>query len=339
VKRRFRHAFAGTAPAFAGPFFLPAGLVFEEGEIAVDDPYKVLGVARDATQEHIKSAYRKLARSLHPDLNPNNKQAEERFKKVSAAYDLLSDPAKRARFDAGEIDAGGQERARSSYRPSSHDTSGFRFGNSADDIFAELLRRRTKGRTGDWNPFEQGDEKKGAKGADAEYSLKISFTEAVLGTTKRITLPTGKHLDVKVPPRTQDGAKLRLKGQGHAGRAGGPGGDALIEMKVEPHPLFRLEGHDILATVPITLPEAVLGGKVTVPTIDGKVALSIPPGSNSGSVLRLKGKGAPNGKSRGDQLITLSVVLPDSPDSDLEHFLKGWSVKHPYDVRAKAGLS
>ncbi|MDR3441181.1 J domain-containing protein [Telmatospirillum sp.] len=310
----------------------------------MDDPYKLLGVARDATHDQIKSAYRKLARSLHPDVNPNNKQAEERFKKISAAYDLLGDEKKRARYDAGEIDGSGTERARRSYRSYSEDpgagkfSDGFRFGNSADDIFAELLRRRSKGRSAGWNPFEQGDEKSPTKGADADYSLKISFPESVMGTTKRITLPTGKHLDVKVPAGTKDGAKLRLKGQGHPGRGASPAGDALIEMKVEAHPFFSRDGNDILATVPITLPEAVLGGKVTVPTVDGKVTLTIPPGSNSGSVLRLKGKGAPNGKTRGDQLVTLSVVLPERADSELESFLKSWSAKNPYDVRTKVGM-
>ncbi len=314
----------------------------------MDDPYKLLGVARDATRAQIKSAYHKLARSLHPDVNPDNAQAEEKFKKVSAAYDLLSDAAKRARFDAGEIDASGAERTRTrhAYRGSPGDgaaggrfSENFRFGNSADDIFAELLRRRSKGRAGAWNPFETDEEAAPAKGADAEYSLKISFSEAVMGTTKRITLPTGKNLDVKVPAGTKDGAKLRLKGQGHPGRAGAPAGDALIEMKVEPHAFFSREGNDILTTVPVTLPEAVLGGKVTVPTVDGKVTLTIPPGSNSGTVLRLKGKGAPSGKLRGDQLVTLKVVLPDPPDSELESFLKSWGSKYPYDVRTKVGMS
>jgi len=307
----------------------------------VDDPYKLLGVARDATQDQIKSAYRKLARHLHPDLNPDNKQAEEKFKKVSGAYDVLGDPAKRARFDAGEIDASGAERARHAYRGAQRGgvNEDFRFGNSADDIFAELLRRRSKGRAGSWNPFETDDSAASAKGSDAEYSLKISFPEAVMGTTKRITLPTGKNLDIKVPAGTKDGAKLRLKGQGHPGRGPAAAGDALIEMKVEPHPFFSRDGSDILVTVPVTLPEAVLGGKVTVPTVDGKVTLTIPPESNSGTVLRLKGKGAPTGKTRGDQLVTLKVVLPDHPDSELETFLKSWSGKYPYDVRTKAGMA
>lgn len=309
----------------------------------MDDPYKLLGVARDATQDQIKSAYRKLARNLHPDVNPDNKQAEEKFKKVSAAYDLLGDQAKRARFDAGEIDASGTERARHAYRGahsgahSAGFNESFRFGNSADDIFAELLRRRSKGRSGAWDPF-QTDDPTPTKGADAEYSLKVSLPEAVMGTTKRITLPTGKNLDVKVPAGTKDGAKLRLKGQGHPGRGNAPAGDALIEMNVEDHAFFSRDGTDIIVTVPITLPEAVLGGKVTVPTVDGKVTLTIPPGSNSGAVLRLKGKGAPNGKGRGDQLVKLTVVLPDQLDSELESFIKTWGEKNPYDVRTKLGM-
>lgn len=307
----------------------------------MDDPYKVLGVARDATQDEIKSAYRKLARSLHPDLNPGNKQAEEKFKKVSVAYDLLGDQAKRARFDAGEIDATGAERPRYSYRnyaeggASGKYSEGFRFGDNADDIFAELLRRRSKGRSGSWSFFDQDEGSIPVNGADAEYSLKIGFTEAAMGATKRITLPTGKHLDVKVPPGTKDAAKLRLKGQGNPGRAGGATGDALIEIKVEPHPYFTRDGDDVLLTLPVTLSEAVLGGKVTVPTIDGKVALTVPPASNSGTVLRLKGKGIPHGKARGDQLVTLRVTLPDRPDPELESFLRSWGDKHPYEVRTK----
>jgi len=306
----------------------------------VDDPYKILGVARSATQDQIKSAYRKLARTLHPDLNPGNKQAEEKFKKLSSANDLLSDPAKRARFDAGEIDATGAERARQSYRNYAEGgaggkySDGFRFGDNADDIFAELLRRRSKGRRGGGGGFFD-EEDEPLRGSDAQYSLKVTFPEAAIGATKRITLPTGKHLDVKVPAGTKDGATLRLKGQGNPGRSSGDAGDALIEIKVEAHPFFTAEGHDVLVTVPVTLPEAVLGGKVTVPTVDGKVVLSIPPGSNSGSVLRLKGRGIPHGKARGDQLVTLKVVLPDRPDTDLETFLRGWAEKHPYDVRAK----
>lgn len=301
----------------------------------MDDPYKTLGVARDASQEQIKSAYRKLARKLHPDLNPDNRQSEEKFKKVSGAYDLLGDPAKRARFDAGEIDANGTERARQSHRPGGGGEA-FHFGNNADDIFAELLRRRGKGRSKPWSFFDQ-DEPAAAKGADQQYSLKITLSEAVMGATKRITLPNGKSLDVKVPPGSKDGATLRLKGQGNK-VLGGASGDALVELKVEPHPFFTREGDDILLTLPVTLGEAVLGGKITVPTIDGKVTLNIPAGANSGTTLRLKGKGVPSGSGRGDQRVTLKVMLPDPGDSALEDFVRKWSSQHPYDVRSKLGI-
>lgn len=314
-----------------------------------DNPYEILGVSKTATQDEIKSAYRKLARALHPDVNPNDKTAEEKFKKVGAAHDLLSDPAKRAKYDAGEIDAAGQERARRTYRRSS--TSGdpgfggfsssesFRFGENADDIFEELMKRRDRGRFGGDFGFGFGGGPTPSRGADAQYALRVSFEEAALGATKRITLPTGKNLDVKVPKGSADGAILRLKGQGGAGQNGGADGDALIEIKVDPHKFFTREGHDVLITVPISLSEAILGGKVTVPTISGKVALNIPAWSSSGAVLRLKKKGIPGaGEHAGDQLVTLKIVLPETPDDDLEKLIKKWAEKNPQDPRTKIGL-
>lgn len=316
--------------------------------MSLEDPYKVLGVARDATAEQIKSAYRKLARGLHPDLNPNDKQAEDRFKKVGAAYDLLGDPKKKARFDAGEIDASGSERGRARARGGAGAGGGFGgfgfgggssggFTESAQDIFEELLRRRDKGRAkSGWSPFE--DAAPAADGADAQFSLKITFAEAALGATKRITLPSGKNLDVKVPPAAKDNSTLRLKGQGNPGRGGGAAGDALIEIKIEPHPHFARSGDDVTITVPITLSEAVSNAKITVPTIDGKVVVTVPPGANSGTTLRLKGKGAGKEGARGDQLVTLRVMLPDRADDELADFLKKWESRNPYDVRKKEGL-
>ncbi len=315
----------------------------------MEDPYKVLGVARDATTDQIKTAYRKLARSLHPDLHPNDKQAEDRFKKVSAAYDMLGDPKKKARFDAGEIDASGSERGRTRTRSSSSSAGagagfggfgfggGSPFGESAQDIFDELLRRRDKGRAKGWSPFD--DQPAGAApGSDANFSLKITFAEAALGATKRITLPGGKNLDVKVPPAAKDGSTLRLKGQGHPGKGGAAAGDALIEIKVEAHPYFVRQDNDVTVTVPVTLAEAISGAKITVPTMDGKVALTIPPGANSGTTLRLRGKGVGAEGSRGDQLVTLKVMLPDRADDELADFLKKWESRHPYDVRKKEGM-
>ncbi len=315
----------------------------------MDDPYKVLGVSRDATADQIKTAYRKLARSLHPDLHPNDKQAEDKFKKVGSAYDLLGDAKKRARFDAGEIDANGSEqrtrgRARSGASAAGGGAGfggfgGFGFGGeSAQDIFDELLRRKDKGRQKGWSPFDDQPGMAPATGGDAHFSLKISFAEAALGATKRITLTSGKNLDVKVPPAAKDGSTLRLKGQGHAGRGGGPAGDALIEIQVTPHPFFQREGDDVTINLPVTLAEAISGAKVTVPTIDGKVAVTIPPGANSGTTLRLKGKGAGTAGARGDQLVTLKVMLPDRADDELADFLKKWESKNPYDVRKKEGM-
>ena len=317
----------------------------------MEDPYKVLGVARDATAEQIKSAYRKLARGLHPDLHPNDKQAEDRFKKVSAAYDLLSDAKKKARYDAGEIDASGAEKTRTRTRSSAGagaggsagaggfgGFSGFGFGDSAQDIFEELLKKRDKGRAKGWSPFDDGPGMAPSPGSDAQFSLRITFAEAAMGATKRITLTSGKNLDVKVPPAAKDGSTLRLKGQGNPGRGGGPAGDALIEIKVEPHPYFGRSGDDVTITVPVTLAEAIGGAKIHVPTIDGKVAVTIPPGANSGTTLRLKGKGAGKEGSRGDQMVTLRVMLPDRADDELADFLKKWESRHPYDVRKKEGM-
>jgi DnaJ-class molecular chaperone len=303
----------------------------------LEDPYKVLGVPRDASADQIKSAYRKLARGLHPDLHPDDKQAEDRFKKVSAAYDMLGDPAKKARFDAGEIDASGAEKPRAR-RGGPHPGAGaggfggFQFNDNAQDIFDELLKRKSKGRSRGWSPF--GDDAAGmapAPGSDAQFSLRIDFVEAAKGATKRITISPGKTLDVKVPAGAKDGAMLRLKGQGNPGRAGGPNGDALIEIKIDPHGVFTRQGDDVLITLPITLGEALLGAKVLVPTIDGRVSLSIPAGANSGAILRLKGKGV----GGGDLLVTLQVTLPDRANDELANFIKGWEARNPYEVRRK----
>ena len=313
----------------------------------MDDPYKVLGVSRDATPDQIKTAYRKLARGLHPDLHPNDKQAEDKFKKVGAAYDLLGDAKKKARFDAGEIDANGSERGRTRTRSGASAGGGGGFGGfggfgfggeSAQDIFDELLRRKDKGRSKGWSPFDDQPGMAPAAGGDAHFSLKITFAEAALGATKRITLTSGKNLDVKVPPAAKDASTLRLKGQGHPGRGGGPAGDALIEIQIAPHPFFKREGDDVILDLPVTLAEAIGGAKVTVPTIDGKVAVTIPPGANSGTTLRLKGKGAGASGARADQLVTLKVMLPDRADDELADFLKKWESKHPYDVRKKEGM-
>lgn len=306
----------------------------------MNDPYQTLGIARTASPDEIKTAYRRLARTLHPDLNPGDARAEERFKEVSAAYDLLSDSTKRGRFDRGEIDAGGQERGYGGGGPrrSSRGGGGFGFGGEADEIFAEFLRRKAKVKTPPPGGPGKGQGSRGLRGKDASYTLRVSFTDSTAGATKRITLPTGKALNVKIPPGTIDGTTLRLKGQGGEGVSGGENGDALVEIKVEPHAFFERDGRDVRIEIPITLAEAVLGGKITVPTLDGKVSVGIPANSSSGTVLRLKGKGiAVDGQPAGDQLVSLKIVLPEKPDAELEAFMRKWAAASA-NPREKAGI-
>lgn len=302
------------------------------------DPYLVLGVARTATDEQIKKAYRALARELHPDLNPGDRRAEEKFKDISAAYDFLSDPQKRAQFDAGEIDASGTPKRRAWRGRSGPGPGGMGgktgfggFGDNVDDILNEMFRRKQRA---------QGEKASSHKtrGGDVHHSLTVSFVEAAAGGTKRVTLMSGRTVEVRIPPGSKDGQTLRLKGQGHGADDGAVPGDAFIELKIEEHPFFRRRDLDVLLDLPVSVQEAVLGGKVPVPTIDGKVMVTVPPGSNTGAVLRLKGKGiAGPGGARGDQLVTLSVVLPDN-DADFRALVEKWGPRHGYDPRAKAGM-
>lgn len=274
----------------------------------VDDPYKILGVARDATPEQIRAAYRKLAKKHHPDLNPGDKKAEEAFKAASAANDLLSDPEKRARYDRGEIDGAGNERAPAGGWRQGPGAAGFSGG--FEDIFANIFEQRARGP---------------ARGQDERYALKVEFLEAVNGGNKRITLPDGQGLDVKIPPGTKPGDVLRLRGRGQPGHNGGPPGDALIEVTVAPHKFFRREDRNIFLELPISLKEAVLGAKVTVPTPSGDVVMTVKPHSESGVEMRLRGKGVPahGAAHAGDLHVRLNVVIGPA-DAALEEFLKGW---------------
>lgn len=299
------------------------------------DPYTTLGVARDATAEQIRSAYRKLAKQHHPDLNPGNKVAEERFKAVSSANDLLSDVDKRARYDRGEIDAAGDPKAeRPGYRTYADGAAGGRYagsdvgsGGAGDmgDIFADLFARQGRDFTD-----------RPTRGRDRSYTLTVDFVDSVAGTQQTLTLPDGRTLDVKIPPGVETGQVLRLRGQGSEGFANGPAGDALIEIHVAPHPVFRREGNDILLELPVTLREAVLGGKVTVPTTTGSVAMTVPKRSNTGTLLRLRGRGVParGGTKAGDQLVTLKVMLDDA-DPALETFLASWQPTEEFDPRRR----
>lgn len=313
------------------------------------DPYQVLGVNRGASQDEIKSAYWRLAKSYHPDLHPGDAGVEQKFKDVGAAYALLSDPTKRSRFDRGEIDADGNEVRRTYHRgraggrqaggegPWGGAGGGARRGQwrtsfdfDADDLFEQMFREGRQRRQG--NTPERG--------ADVHYAMRIDLTEAAQGAKKRITLIEGDVLDLNVPAGTEDGQVLRLKGKGQAGQHGGEAGDALVEIKIKPHAYFERRGRDIHLDLPVTLPEAVLGASILVPTLAGKVSLKIPKGSNTGTVLRLKGKGMPESKDQpaGDQYVRLQVMLPERPDKDLTAFVDKWSARHIYDVRGKIGL-
>ncbi len=299
------------------------------------DPYQILGVSKSATAEEIKSAYRKLAKKLHPDVNPGRKDIEQKFKDITAAYDLLSDKDKRARFDRGEIDGQGNERGFGGGDPfggRQHSQSGgdpfAQFGGAAgmEDIFAEFMGGG-RNRRGPSN----------IRGPDITYSLAIPFVEACLGGKRRITLSNGKAIDVTIPSATEEGNKLRLRGQGMAGM-GGPAGDAIIEMHIEPHPFFTRKDHDIYLDAPVSLPEAVLGASITVPTLNGHVTVKVPKGANSDTVLRLKAKGVPGtGGKQGDMFVKLKIMLPDPIPADLGEWMEKWGKKNAYDPRKKLG--
>jgi DnaJ-class molecular chaperone len=313
------------------------------------DPYATLGVARNATEKDIKSAYRKLAKELHPDRNKDNPKAAERFSDVTKAYDLLSDKDKRARFDRGEIDAdgnpampfgmGGGGFGGGGFHPgaggargfSAQDFEGFGGAEGLDigDIFEGLFGRGGMGgATAGRRPPPP------RKGANVQYRLRVPFADAASLKAQRITLADGKTIDLMLPAGVEDGTQMRLSGKGEPGPAGP--GDALVTIMIEPHPFFRRDGDDVRLDLPVTLDEALQGAKVKVPTVDGAVMLTVAPGSGSGKVLRLKGKGfTKKGGGRGDQLVTLEIELPDDV-RELAAKLDGWRDKR--NVRAKLGV-
>ena len=312
------------------------------------DPYATLGVARNATEKDIKSAYRKLAKELHPDRNKDNPKAAERFSDVTKAYDLLSDKDKRAQFDRGEIDAEGNPAmpfghgfgaGGGGFRPgtggargfSAQDFEGFSGAEGLDigDIFEGLFGRGGANASG-----MGGRRPPPRKGANVQYRLRVPFIDAATLKAQRITLADGKTIDLKLPAGVEDGTQMRLSGKGEPGPAGN--GDALVTIMIEPHPFFRRDGDDVRLELPITLDEAIGGAKVKVPTADGAVMLTVAPGSGSGKVLRLKGKGfTKKGGGRGDQLVTLEIELPDDI-AQLAEKLDGW--RDTRNVRAKLGV-
>jgi DnaJ-class molecular chaperone len=301
-----------------------------------DDPYAALGVSKTATLDEIRKAYKTIAKESHPDLNPGDAKAADRFKAAAAAHDLLKDPEQRARFDRGEIDEQGHERPeRRFYREYAegpeatyHTSHGYEDFGDYSDIFSDLFGQRSQQARGAGRG--QGIR---MRGPDRHYTLEVDFLEAAKGGKRRITLPGGGALDVQIPEGIADGQTLRLKGKGGEGVGGGEPGDALVTVMIAPHSDFTRDGEDIALELPISIDEAVLGGKVEVPTIDGPVALTIPKGASSGRVLRLRGRGVRKRDRTGDQLVTLRIVMPPRIDDELTTFFEGWRKKHGYDPR------
>jgi len=284
------------------------------------DPYKELGVSRGASADEIKKAFRKLAKELHPDKNPGNREADERFKRVTAAFDLLGDAEKRAKFDRGEIDADGREQFRGFGGGARGGQGGNPFGQGGaqrggfenidlDELFGGMFGgARAGGPRGGFS----------SRGQDVKATLEISLEDSIAGATRRIQFSDGRTLDVTIPKGAADGQVIRLRGQGAPGASGrSEAGDALITLKIAPHPVFQREGADLTMDLPVSLPDAVLGGKVPVRTPEGTVSMTIPPGSNSGKILRLKGRGAFVGGKRGDLLAKLMILLPEEADERL----------------------
>jgi DnaJ-class molecular chaperone len=317
------------------------------------DPYEVLGVPKGASEAEIKKAFRTLAKKHHPDTKGGDTAAKKRFQEISAAHDILGDKEKRAKFDAGQIDAGGNPRG---FDPRAHGFQGGPFGQGGgqgggpgdfhftwtdqgrghegdaaegfrpEDLFADLLGGlggRGRGRA------------QPRAGQEFVVQTTVSFEEAAHGGTRRVVLPNGEQIDVKIPPGLKDGQQIRLKGRGGAGKSGGPPGDVMIHVAVAPHPYFTRDGQDLKIDLPISLKEAVLGGKVPVQTLSGTVSLSVPANANTGTVLRLKGKGIPahGGEPAGDLYARLVVTLPDGEDAELKKFAEGWRAN--YDPRGK----
>lgn len=314
------------------------------------DPYEILGVRRTDDDATIRKAYRKLAKRHHPDMNAGKPEAAERFKEINAANDLLTDPARRARFDRGEIDAEGNEAQPRGWRDAeaaaraARGTAGFGGGGGGrrgpaeaaggqpfDFEGLEAIFGAAFGGRGGGSGAMPGGMPGGmpATGTDVTYALTVNFLDAANGAVRRLSLPDGRTLDVTIPPGVRDGHVLRLRGQGQPGR-GGPAGDALVEITVAAHRFFRREGDDVVLLLPVTLQETILGASIEVPTIRGPVRVAIAPNSANGARLRLKGRGI----AGGHQFVELVVTMPPKPEPELSAFLRTWQPEHPFDPRA-----
>lgn len=298
------------------------------------NPYEILGVKPKATDQEIKLAFKNLAKKYHPDLHPDDAQAETKFKDVSSAYDVLKDKERRRRFDAGEIDASGAETPPQNYYrdyagPNSSNSHAGQDGFASNEELEEFLARAFGGGYG------AGASDLKSRGQDVSYSLRVPFIEAAIGAVRTLHLPDGKTLKVKIPEGAEDKQTLRLKGQGMPGYGGGPPGNAYIELQIDPDAHFVRKDDNVYLDLPVALKEAVLGASVEVPTISGTVTLKVPKGSNTGTRLRLKGKGIRNRKTgeRGHQFVTLMVVLPKGQEQELSAFLESWQPREAQNPR------
>jgi DnaJ-class molecular chaperone len=338
------------------------------------DPYEVLGVSKGASPEDIKKAYRKLAKKLHPDSNKKDPKAATKFSELNGAYEIVGDDAKRKQFDRGEIDAEGKQRFHgfegmggrrpgapgggqdSTFESFTWGPDGFRRtttraggtggtrggpggpagGGSFEDILSSMFGG-ARGRAGSGAGFEPEDIGSAIRGQDVAATATITLNEAAHGGTRRLELPIGKEIEFKIPPGIAEGQQIRLKGQGMPAPHGGPPGDVLITVSIAPHPLFKIDGHNLRLDLPVALHEAVLGAKVRVPTLDGAVELAVPANTSSGRTFRLKGKGLPGKPAAGDLYVTLRIVLPDGKDAELEELMTKWRNEKPYDPRSGMG--
>jgi len=316
----------------------------------MSDLYTILGVEKQASQAEVKKAYRELAKKLHPDRNKDNVKVADRFKEVSAAYSILGDEKQRARYDRGEIDESGAERPmgggpfgfKSSRSPGGGTTFDF---DEAEDLFTDFFRftgrrrgtaggKKTGGKGG--NPFKGSGRE---KGLDISYQITVGFEESITGGKRRLHLNDGRDVDIKIPEGIKNGQVIRLAGQGGPGFGGGAKGDALVEVRVSPHPYFKRDGNDIHLELPISLDEAILGGDIQVPTPKGRLTVRIPKNSSSGKRLRLKEKGVKRGDEVGHMYVTLKVMLPEERDPRLETLIKDWAKGDGQKLRRKAGLT